>query len=134
MDVSADGFSTFVTGFNNLAVNGTSQSVSGLTPGANYSFRVRAISVAGTSGNATLTVVLPTVVPLIQEATHVDVHSFTAHWRLTGVADHSYVDVSSDSTFRVLTLSNLDADTKDSLVVTGLTSASIYYYRVRTCE
>lgn len=43
---------SFVIGYNNLAVAGTSQIVSGLTAGTNYYYRVRATSTNSTSANS----------------------------------------------------------------------------------
>ncbi|MGQ2984953.1 GEVED domain-containing protein [Flavobacterium sp.] len=44
----------FVTGYNNLTVNGTSQQVVGLTPNTTYYFRVRAVGVNTTSPSSTV--------------------------------------------------------------------------------
>lgn len=62
LDVANDsGFTSMVAGYNNLNVNNvTAYSVSGLTAGNTYYYRVRAYNGAGTSGNSsTITVVLP---------------------------------------------------------------------------
>ncbi len=54
LDVStSSGFGSFVAGYNNLTVAGTSQSVSGLSNGVTYYYRVRAVNgCSATSGNS----------------------------------------------------------------------------------
>lgn len=53
IDVSGDGFATFVPGFNNLDVgNVLLKAVTGLTANTPYSVRVRAYNGSGTSGNS----------------------------------------------------------------------------------
>ncbi len=53
LDVATDiGFTTFVSGYNDLTVSGTSQSVTGLTALTQYFARVRAVNAAGTSANS----------------------------------------------------------------------------------
>jgi hypothetical protein len=53
LDVSTDpGFGGYVTGYEDLAVVGTSRTVAGLAPGTPYHYRVRAANSGGTSGNS----------------------------------------------------------------------------------
>jgi hypothetical protein len=53
LDVStASDFSSFVTGYNDLTVAGTSQAVTGLNPDTTYYARVRAVNATGTSANS----------------------------------------------------------------------------------
>ena len=53
LDVATDPtFTSILTGYNNLQVNGTSQIVSGLTSGATYYYRVRTTNACGTSNNS----------------------------------------------------------------------------------
>lgn len=53
LDVSADNFATFVSGYNNLQVSTPSKNVTGLTAGGTYSYRVRAVNVTTVSNNST---------------------------------------------------------------------------------
>jgi sugar lactone lactonase YvrE len=66
IDVSLNAaFSSFVSGFSNLTVNGTSQAISGLTPGTPYFWRVRGVNATGISANSTVqnfTTLLPPVI------------------------------------------------------------------------
>jgi hypothetical protein len=53
LDVSTSNtFSTFVAGYNDLTVNATSQSVTGLSEESTYYYRVRAVNTNGTSVNS----------------------------------------------------------------------------------
>ncbi|PKN79219.1 MAG: hypothetical protein CVU48_06040, partial [Candidatus Cloacimonetes bacterium HGW-Cloacimonetes-1] len=77
LDVSiSNSFGTFVTGYNNLTVNGMNQSVTGLTAGTQYYYRVRAVNASGESGNSNIVEVTmpvsnddPNNVPVVTELT-----------------------------------------------------------------
>ena len=55
------GGDAYLPGYSNLVVNGTNQLVSGLTPGATYYFRARAVNAEGTSPNSPVASVTTTL-------------------------------------------------------------------------
>jgi len=69
LDVATDnGFTSYVTGYQDLTFSGTSRSVVGLTPETPYYYRVRAVGDGGTSGNSnTITVTTSTTPPVSTE-------------------------------------------------------------------
>jgi Lamin Tail Domain/Calx-beta domain len=60
LDVSDDEFVTFVAGFENKAVTGTSAAVTGLTDGTSYAYRLRAEAGENTSANSNVIEVIIT--------------------------------------------------------------------------
>src|SRR5204863_6188792 len=97
LDVSDDDFATTLASYSDLTVGGTSQSVTGLTAGTTYKYRVRAVNGAGTSANsnviAQITVADP---PVAIAASAVTTTSFTANWNATTGAASYRLDVSDD--------------------------------------
>lgn len=135
LDVStSSGFGSFVTGYNNLTVSGTSQSVTGLAVNTTYYYRVRAVNGGGTSANsATITMVTATSPPSVSGATSVSTTSFVANWSAVAGASSYRLDVSTVSNFSTFVsgYNNLTvAGTSQS--VTGLSAGTTYYLRVRT--
>ena len=65
--------------------------------------------------------------------TSVATTSFTANWSASGGATGYYLDVSTSSTFAsfVASFNNLSVSNVVTYSVTGLTSGTTYYYRVR---
>ncbi|MGD9613163.1 MAG: hypothetical protein AB7V22_09715, partial [Kiritimatiellia bacterium] len=106
-DVRITGIGTgepsYVPGYSNLAVTGTSQSVTGLAAGATYFFRVRAVSFGGTSSNsAASSVTLPEAVPAAPAsiwASATNATDFTAAWSAASGATSYRLDVGTNATF-----------------------------------
>lgn len=134
LDVSADNFGTFVTGYNNKTVTGTSDPVTGLNPNTTYKYRVRAVNASGTSGNSNeISQITVTATPVASAATTISQTGFTANWNAVAGAIGYKLDVSDNAGFSsfVAGFSNKDVVPNNSLV-TGLSSGVTYYYRVRS--
>ena len=138
LDVStASDFSALVAGFNPLAVAGgstTSQSVTGLSAGTTYFFRVRAVNANGPSASSNgVTVLTIPAAPTAPTATSVTATGFTANWTgSTGAASYR-LDVSTENTFTTGMVAGYQDLTVagTSQVVTGLSSGNTHFFRVR---
>ncbi len=136
IDVSADGFTTFASGYSNGSVSIISTTVSGLSPGTTYQYQVRANNAAGASANSNAVSVLmiPTT-PTAVVASTVTQSSFTANWNTVPGASNYFIDVASDAGFTTIVsgYNNLSVAT-NSLLVTSLSNGTTYYYRVRSAN
>jgi len=134
LDVSAvSDFSSFIAGFQNLTVSGTSQEVTGLAPATTYYFRVRAVNGSVTSVNSnTITATTTLATPVALEADLTDYDSFLAQWNAVTGATGYRLDVSTSPDFTSFVGAYNDfAVTNTTRLVTDLTSNTNYYYRVR---
>jgi subtilase family serine protease len=140
LDVATDNaFTSFVSGFNNKDVgNVLNYSVTGLTLGTTYYYRLRAYNTAGASPNSnTITVktlVNPPTTPVATAATSITQISFSANWSATSGATGYYLDVSTSNTFDsfVTGYNNKDVGNVLTASVTGLNAGTTYYYRLRS--
>ncbi|MEJ1239602.1 DUF6695 family protein [Chryseolinea sp. T2] len=135
LDVSTvSTFTSFVTGYNGLVVNGSSsQNVSGLQTGKTYYYRVRAVNGAGSSVSSTNTTVSTLLnPPVATKATAITSTSFVANWNAATNATSYRVDVSSNSEFTTFfsTYNNVTVS-GTSTTISGLIPKKTYYYRVR---
>ncbi|MCX6167828.1 MAG: fibronectin type III domain-containing protein [Ignavibacteriales bacterium] len=134
LDVATDaGFSSFVSGYNNLALGVvTTYSVTGLSSNTPYWYRVRAFNTGGTSGNSGTQTT--TTGPLANAATLITQTSFQANWAVA--AANNYLEVSTSPTFAGNIGGNFagtfDFGVVSSTPVSGLTAGTTYYYRVST--
>jgi len=139
IDVATDStFTTIVAGYDNMdAGDVTSTSITGLTSGTTYYYRIRAYNAGGTSIlNSNIIEVITLGVPpapVAQDATNIWQTGFTANWNSLTNVDGYLLDISTDNTFSsfVTGYNNLDVGNVNSVEVTGLTANSVYYYRVR---
>lgn len=134
LDVStSSSFSSFVSGYNDLLVTATTQSVTGLTPGLTYYYRVRAVNASGTSPNSnTISVTLAIDSPVASSATNLSNVSFQANWSASSGASSYQLDVSTVSNFvSFVSGYNSLSVSGTSATVSNLAANSSYYFRVR---
>jgi large repetitive protein len=136
LDVATDaGFGSFVTGFQDLNVNNvTTYSVTGLTAGTIYYYRVRAYNGSGTSSSSNIVLVktIPAA-PAEQAASNISTNSFDANWTASTGATGYYLDVATNSGFTLFVsgFNNRDIGNVVTYSVSGLTGNTDYYYRIR---
>ncbi|MBM4171387.1 MAG: T9SS type A sorting domain-containing protein [Ignavibacteria bacterium] len=106
-------------------------SVSGLTAGTTYYYRVR--SNLNASNSNTITVVMVPPAPVVDAETNLLGTSFSANWFAALGATGYFLDVATDAGFTsfVTGFNNLSVGNVLTYNVTGLTPATTYYYRVR---
>jgi len=135
IDVATNlGFSSYVSGFQNLDVGNVSNyNVTGLSGGTNYYYRIRAYNGTSSSTNSnSITVLTLCEAPSATAATLTNTNSFQANWNsATGAASYR-IDVSMQSGFGTFVSGYQDLTVLGTNVsVTGLASNTTYYYRVR---
>jgi acid phosphatase type 7 len=137
LDVSTDSsFSTFVNEYEALDVGEvTSHTVDGLSPGTDYTYRVRVQSsgLIGANSQTIQTTTYPDA-PVAAEASERNALRFTANWEPAEGARNYRLDVAKDPDFQnlVYPYEDLDVGDVDSYSVTGLEPGTAYHYRVRS--
>ena len=139
LDVSTkDDFSSYVTGYNSKIIsNVTTFNITGLSASTDYFFRVKAYNQGGASSwsNQIKVTTLPDApsTPEALTASSITRTSFAANWSIVSTATGYLLDVSSVSDFSTFLteFNGRDVNNASTYNITGLTSATVYYYRVK---
>ena len=136
LDVSTQNdFGSYVSGYHDKDVgNVNTRSVTGLSGGTTYYYRLRAVNAGGTSGNSnTVNLTTNATVPIATAATTITETSFSANWNAATGATGYRLDVSINSDFGsyVSGYQNKDVGNVTTSTVTGLSPATDYSYQVR---
>ncbi|MBI3221124.1 MAG: fibronectin type III domain-containing protein, partial [Bacteroidetes bacterium] len=134
LDVSlSNSFSSFLSGFNNLGVSATNYSVTGLSAGVIYYYRVRAVNSSGISVSSNMVTVatLPSA-PVCTAPTGISQNAATTSWNSVIGATEYQLELSLNNSFAPIlqTFTGILPNIY-SLLLTGLSSNTTYYYRVR---
>ena len=121
-----------------LTSNNTSYQNSGLSPGTQYTYQVRACNAAGCSGysntaSATTTPVIPGVPTGLAASTVSDTQINLTWNAATGFVESYLLERRTSAPNSSQIIATLPANTL-SYSNTGLTSATQYFYRVRACN
>lgn len=137
LDVATDSsFTELLADYQDRDVgNVTSFTVSDVSPGTDYYYRVRAIAEGLTGADSDI---IPVTTfpdePVAADATDENALRFTANWQPAEGAKSYQIDVASDPEFENILsdYENFDTGDSNSVTITGLQLNTNYYYRVRS--
>lgn len=129
LDVSlAKDFSSFIPGYENLSVAGTSCIVSGVPLSQTYYYRVRAINSAGSSGNSNYVAVTALAI-FIVAAGNLSANGATIIWATNKESD-SLVRFGTDADNLTESVYSSGLTKYHSAALLGLAMETLYYYQV----
>ncbi|MBX2963040.1 MAG: fibronectin type III domain-containing protein [Cyclobacteriaceae bacterium] len=135
LDVSDDNYTSFAPGFQNFAATGTSATVTGLSPGRVYKFRVRSANSGGASpSSASGEQLLVPATPSGLFASNETSSTFIAKWTPAEGAAEYRLDVTlGDDNFSpsLSGYTNKPIIGATEEIITGLTANTVYRFRVR---
>lgn len=123
-----DDFSLLLYGYENLLVTGTSQIVSGLSPGTYYYYRLSVTTTGSSFVSNAVTVQTNFSPPVAIQPANITTSSFTAQWNEVDGGTQFSLQVATDLSFLNLVYSGLVSGT--SKEVGDLSPAQTYYYRL----
>jgi hypothetical protein len=109
-------------------------SLTGLSAGTLYYVRAYATNTTGTSYGGQVSFTTIPAAPVAGDATAITQTGFTANWASSSGATGYYLDVATNSAFTGYYVSgyqDLDVGNVTSMVVSGLSELTTYFYRVR---
>lgn len=131
VDVSTDGFTTFVTGYENLEVTSTSVTIDGLSSNVTYDVRARARNLTGTSEYATSTgTTLPDAVTVT--SSNPTNSGFDLSFESPDGATDFTIDISTDDFATFVEGYENFAITGTSATISDLSSNTTYSIRARS--
>lgn len=133
IDLSADNFSSFVTGYNGKVVTAATEPVTGLTAGNSYQVRIRSRNLGGTSPNSTtISQLLKPATPVAIDADPIGINSFTAKWQTSNGASSFVLDISTVNDFSTHQSGypqNVGGAVEQ--LISGLGANSSFFYKVK---